>query len=126
MFYYLGFYGGQGRVGKSLWWQVSFAVWWRNREIIKPKKTAPMNFVDKYPILYFIVLAWVFSAGTILLVIQGVIPVNMALSSAFSASVVGIIMTALLDGKAGLKWMFSRLLIWQVGIGYWLFAFLFL
>ena len=35
-------------------------------------------------------------------------------------------MTAILDGKSGLKLLLSRLLIWRVGIGYWLFAVLFL
>lgn len=35
-------------------------------------------------------------------------------------------MTAILDGGTGLKVMLSRLLIWRVGIGYWLFAILFL
>jgi membrane protease YdiL (CAAX protease family) len=48
------------------------------------------------------------------------------LSSALSASIAGIIMTAILDGKAGLKLMLSRVLIWRVGIGYWLFSILFL
>jgi membrane protease YdiL (CAAX protease family) len=35
-------------------------------------------------------------------------------------------MTAIIDGKAGLKLMLRRVLIWHVGIGYWLFAILFL
>lgn len=35
-------------------------------------------------------------------------------------------MTAVVDGRAGLKLMLSRLLIWRVGIGYWFFAILFL
>lgn len=35
-------------------------------------------------------------------------------------------MTAVVDGRAGLKLMFSRLMIWRVGVGYWFFAVLFL
>jgi membrane protease YdiL (CAAX protease family) len=35
-------------------------------------------------------------------------------------------MTLIEDGRAGLRLMLSRLLIWRVGVGYWLFAFLFL
>jgi membrane protease YdiL (CAAX protease family) len=35
-------------------------------------------------------------------------------------------MIAILDGKSGLKLLLKRLLIWRVGIGYWLFATLFL
>jgi len=68
----------------------------------------------------------ILGAGMIFLVIQGVIPTGLALSSVLSASIAGIIMTALVDGKEGLKLMLSRLLIWRVGIGYWLFAVLFL
>ena len=53
-------------------------------------------------------------------------PAELALSAVLSASMAGIIMTAILDGKAGLKLLLKRLLIWRVGIGYWLFATLFL
>jgi membrane protease YdiL (CAAX protease family) len=68
----------------------------------------------------------VLGAGTIYLVIQGVIPTGLALVSALSASLAGLIMTAITDGKTGLKLLLSRLLIWRVEIGYWLFAALFL
>jgi len=60
------------------------------------------------------------------LVVQGVLPTGVALASALSASIAGIIMTAVEDGRDGLKLMLSRLLRWRVGIGYWLFALLFL
>jgi hypothetical protein len=53
-----------------------------------------------------------------------VLPAGLALAAALSASIAGIIVTALVDGKAGLQLMLSRLLIWRVGIGYWLFALL--
>jgi len=35
-------------------------------------------------------------------------------------------MTAVLDGKSGVKLLLRRVFIWRVGIGYWLFAVLFL
>jgi membrane protease YdiL (CAAX protease family) len=89
-------------------------------------KTDRLRFVSKYPIASFFVLTSVLGVGTLSLVILGVIPVSMALSSVLSASIAGIIMTAGLDGKAGLKLMLRRVLIWRVGIGYWLFAILFL
>ena len=85
-----------------------------------------LGFVKRYPIASFFILTLVLGVGTLYLVIRGVIPVDLALSSVLSASIAGIIMTALLDGKAGLKLMLSRVLIWRVGIGYWLFAILFL
>jgi membrane protease YdiL (CAAX protease family) len=46
--------------------------------------------------------------------------------AATSASLSGIIITAIVDGREGLKKLFARLLIWRVNIGWWLFALLFL
>jgi len=80
----------------------------------------------RYSVAAFFILAMVLGGGTVYLVVQGVLPTGAALASALSASVAGIIMTVVEDGRAGLKLMLSRLLIWRVGIGYWLFAFLFL
>jgi membrane protease YdiL (CAAX protease family) len=94
--------------------------------MIAKEKTARSSFMYRYPIVTFYVLALVLGAGTIYLVIQGILPTNLALSSALSASVAGVALTAILDGKTGLKLMLSRLLIWRVGIRYWLFAVLFL
>jgi membrane protease YdiL (CAAX protease family) len=98
----------------------------QNQEMKTKEKTEHLSFVNKYPIVSFFILAMVLGTGTIYLVIQEVIPAELALSSALSASMAGIIMTAILDGKAGLKLMLSRVLIWRVGIGYWLFSMLFL
>jgi membrane protease YdiL (CAAX protease family) len=71
-------------------------------------------------------LAVALGAGTVYLVVRGILPASLALASALSASIAGIIITAVVDGRAGLKLMWSRLLIWRVGIGYWFFAILFL
>ena len=90
------------------------------------EKSTLLNFAHRYPIVSFYILALLLGTGTICLVIQGVLPARLALSSALSASIAGIIMTAIIDGKTGLKMMLSRILIWRVGIGYWLFAILFL
>lgn len=80
----------------------------------------------RYSIAAFFILAMLLGGGAIYLVVQGVLPAEMALASALSTSIAGIIMTAVEDGRAGLRLMWSRVLIWRVGIGYWLFAFLFL
>jgi membrane protease YdiL (CAAX protease family) len=90
------------------------------------ERTERLNFIQKYPIVSFFILALILGAGTIFLVFQGVIPDDLALSSVLSASIAGIIMTSMLDGKAGLKLLLRRLFIWRVGIGYWFFAVLFL
>ncbi len=79
-----------------------------------------------FSIIAFSILAVALGAGTIYLVVRGVLPTSLALASALSASIAGLIVTALEDGSAGLKLMLRRMLIWRVRIGSWLFALLFL
>jgi uncharacterized protein len=90
-----------------------------------PDTTTQPGLVLIYPIVSFLILAFTLGTGTIYLVVQEVIPAGLALGSVLSASVAGVIMTAVEDGRSGLKFMLSRLLIWRVGIGYWFFALLF-
>jgi membrane protease YdiL (CAAX protease family) len=93
---------------------------------MKTETISRTGFVHRYPLVSFYILAWAFGGGIVYLVMQEVIPTGLTLASALSASVAGIIMTAVIDGRTGLKLMFSRLLSWRVGIGYWLFAILFI
>lgn len=88
--------------------------------------TARRIFIHRYSIISFYILAFALGTGTVYLVVQGALPASLALASALSASIAGLIMTAIEDGSAGLKLMLRRMLIWRVGIGYWLFAILFL
>jgi membrane protease YdiL (CAAX protease family) len=74
----------------------------------------------------FFILALLFGAGIIYLVAQGAIPSELFMLSVLSVTIAAIIMTAVEDGKAGLKLLWRRLIIWQVKIGYWLFALFFL
>jgi membrane protease YdiL (CAAX protease family) len=83
------------------------------------------NLILKYPLATFFIFAFMLGAGLVVLVAEGILPSGMALASVLSASGSGIIMTAAEEGKAGLRRLFRRLLIWRVGIGYWLFSFLF-
>ena len=88
--------------------------------------TTRTRFIAKYSVVVFFILAMVLGAGSVYLVVQGILPAGVALASALSASIAGIIMTTVEDGSGGMKLMLRRLLIWRVGIGYWLFACLFL
>jgi membrane protease YdiL (CAAX protease family) len=90
------------------------------------EKPSRLSFISENQIVAFYILAFALGAGTICLVVQGVLPSSLVLASTLSASVAGIVMTAAVDGRAGLRLMLSRLFIWRVGIGYWLFAILFL
>jgi membrane protease YdiL (CAAX protease family) len=89
-------------------------------------ETNRSNFIARYSIAAFIILVTILGGGTIFLVVQGLIPSGLALLSVLSASLAGIIMTLFEDGWDGLKLMLHRLLIWRVGLGYWLFALLFI
>jgi len=85
-----------------------------------------LSFIHKYPIISFFILTVMLGTSIIFLIFQAVIPAELALSSVLSVSISGIVLTALLEGKAGLKLLFRRVLIWRVGIGYWIFAVFFL
>jgi membrane protease YdiL (CAAX protease family) len=84
------------------------------------------SFIARFSVALFFILAIVLGGGTVYLVVQGILPAGAALASALSASIAGIIMTLVEDGRDGLKLMLRRLLLWRVGIGYWLFTLLFL
>jgi membrane protease YdiL (CAAX protease family) len=83
------------------------------------------GFMHRYPVACFFILAMALGAGIVSLVASGILSSGLALASVLSASVAGIAMTALEDGGAGLKLLFSRLLVWRVGVGYWIVAMLF-
>jgi membrane protease YdiL (CAAX protease family) len=83
------------------------------------------TFVHRYPIACYFILAMAIGAGIVSLVVSGILPSGLALASVLSASIAGIAMTAVVDGRAGLKLLFRRLLVWRVGIGYWILALLF-
>jgi membrane protease YdiL (CAAX protease family) len=80
--------------------------------------------VKKYPAICQGVLALLIGGGIIAPMVAGLIPSDsgVILVAAYSASLAGVILTAIVSGKAGLRAMFARLLIWRVGIGYWAFS----
>jgi hypothetical protein len=94
---------------------------------IEQKRSMKMsNFFKKYAIASYYILALILGTGITYLVVQSVLPGGLILLAATAASISGIIITGLADGGEGLKLLFGRLLIWRVGIGYWLFAVFFL
>ncbi len=80
------------------------------------------TFVKKYPAISMIVLSSVFGAGVVVLVSAGLLPESLFRLAASSATVGGLILTAIVAGKAGLRDLFGRILIWRVGGGWWAFA----
>jgi hypothetical protein len=84
------------------------------------------TLINKNAIVAFYVLALLLGTAFTYPVVLGVLPSGLILIAASSASLSGIIITAITDGKKGLKTLFGRLLIWRAGFGWWLFAILFL
>ena len=82
------------------------------------------NFIKKYPAISILVLSQIIGVGMIAPIAAGLVPSDSALFliAAFSASLAGIILTAIVSGKGGLRELFGRLLIWRAGIGWWAFA----
>jgi membrane protease YdiL (CAAX protease family) len=82
------------------------------------------TFVKKYPAISQGVLAMLIGGGMIAPMIAGLVPSDsmFMLIAAYSASLAGVILTAIVSGKAGLCEMFRRLLIWRAGTGWWLFS----
>jgi hypothetical protein len=84
------------------------------------------NTIKRYSVAAFYILALLLGAVCTYLVVLRVVPSGFIFIAASSASLSGIIITAIADGKTGLKKLLGRLLIWRARIGYWVFAVLFL
>lgn len=84
------------------------------------------GFVRRHPVASFYVLALAIGAGIVHLAVAGTLPPRLALASVLSASISGVVITAVEDGRSGLKLMWGRLLRWRAGPGYWIFAFVFI
>jgi membrane protease YdiL (CAAX protease family) len=83
------------------------------------------SFVKQHPVLNYYVLAFAISWGTILIVVGrgGFVSTTatsptfalVGLASLLGPSLAGVIMTGLVDGRAGFRELLSRLLRWRVG-----------
>ena len=82
------------------------------------------NFIKKYPAISQFILAMLIGGGMTAPMVAGLIPSDSGaiLVAAYSASLAGVILTAIVSGKAGLRAMFRRLLIWRASIGWWAFG----
>ena len=80
------------------------------------------KLINRYPAISLFVLAQILSGGIAGLVLAGVLPSGIIFLATFGTSVAGIILTAIADGKDGLKKLLGRLLVWRVGVGWWAIA----
>ena len=80
------------------------------------------TFVKKYPAISMFVLSFVIGTGISFFVINDTLPESFFFLAASSASISGIILTAIVAGKTGLRDLFGRIMIWRVGGRWWAFA----
>jgi membrane protease YdiL (CAAX protease family) len=80
------------------------------------------NLINRYPTISLFILAQILSGGIAGLVLAGVLPSGVIFLATFGTSVAGIILTAIADGKDGVRKLLGRLLTWRVGIGWWAVA----
>ena len=90
------------------------------------------NFVERHPALSYFTLVYLITWGAILLIVRGldssggtdptVRTAIVSLPLLVAPGLVGITLTAFLEGKAGIRAMFSRMTHWRVGIGWYAVA----
>lgn len=86
------------------------------------------NFIERHPVLSYFTLVYLITWGAILLIVRGlgssggtdptVQTAVVSLPLLIAPGLVGITLTAFLEGKAGIRAMFSRMTHWRVGMGW--------
>jgi hypothetical protein len=89
------------------------------------KKKKMSRLVKKFPALCLFVLAALLGLAPSLPAAAGLIPPAFMQLGALSASLAGIILTAIEGRKGGVKELLRRALIWRVGLEWWVFVLLF-
>ena len=84
------------------------------------------TFVKKYPTISLLVLAMIFGFAPALAVAAGLLPPAWIQLGALSSSLAAIVLVVLEGRKGGLRELLSRVLIWKVGIQWWVLALFFL
>ncbi|MCC7131870.1 MAG: CPBP family intramembrane metalloprotease [Gemmatimonadales bacterium] len=83
------------------------------------------QFIRRHPALSLLILAMAIGLVLIAPVALGVLPIGFLQLGAASASVAGLILTAVDGGRRAVGELLRRGLIWRVGAGWWAFALLF-
>ena len=79
-------------------------------------------FVKKYPAVSLFLLAMIFGTAPLLAIATSLLPPGAAQLGALSSSLAAIVLVRPDGSKGGLRELLCRVLIWRVGIQWWLFA----
>jgi membrane protease YdiL (CAAX protease family) len=90
------------------------------------------NFVERHPVLSYFTFVYLLTRGAILLIVQALSSSGdtdptlrtaiVSLPLLIAPGLVGIPLTALIEGKAGIRAMFSRMAHWRAGIRWYVIA----
>src|SRR5215207_2591162 len=90
------------------------------------------NFVERHPVLSYFTFVYLLTWGAILLIVQALSSSGdtdptlrtaiVSLPLLIAPGLVGIPLTALIEGKAGIRAMFSRMTHWRAGIRWYVIA----
>lgn len=80
------------------------------------------NIVKKFPAISQFIFALTLGTCVVILVNEELIPKSLMILGALSASIAGVVLTAIVTGKSGLRQLFDRIIIWRINIGWWAFA----
>jgi membrane protease YdiL (CAAX protease family) len=83
------------------------------------------GLVRRFPAIALFLLASAFGTLPLALVGSGLLPPGFDQLGALSASLAGIVLAAVVGGKAGVRALLGRGAIWRVGGGWWVFVLLF-
>jgi hypothetical protein len=83
------------------------------------------RFVQQQPALSLFLLAAAFGVAPMIPVGWGLLPAGFVQLGALSASAAGIVLAATQGGRPGVRELLGRVLIWRVGIGWWLVVLVF-
>lgn len=82
-------------------------------------------FIKKFPAISLLILAMIFGAVPLLAIGIGVMPPAALQLCALSSSLAGLVLVAVEGRKGGLRELLGRILIWRVGIKWWIIALFF-
>lgn len=83
------------------------------------------RWIRKYPALSLFLLAVMLGITPVMLVAVKVLPSEYMQLGALSASVAGIILASIEGRPGSLRQLLARVLVWRVGLGWWLYVLLF-
>jgi membrane protease YdiL (CAAX protease family) len=85
----------------------------------------PVALLSRFPLTFYFIIALVFSWAVVLIVLLGYLPENFlaVVPITMGPTVAALVMTAVTEGRAGIRRLLARLVLWNVPFVWYLFIF---